>query len=149
MKSYSAYTLIELLIGLSIIAITFSVGIAGYREFSRRQAIVGVQKQVNADLRLAQQLALSGQKPDGCTKLDGYEFNSILTGYEIKAFCTNSTTTTKTVNFSNNFTISAGNVIFKVLGQGTNLSSSLVYTLTEANSGTSVAVTVGVGGEIN
>ena len=55
------YTLIELLVGISIIAIIFGVGFVSYREFSRRQSLTGVTKQLVGDLRLAQQLALTGQ----------------------------------------------------------------------------------------
>ena len=65
----SGFTLIEILVSMTIIGFLFSFGYASFRDFSRRQALAGVVKQVQGDLRLAQQKALSGEKPSGCTTL--------------------------------------------------------------------------------
>ncbi len=150
---HKAYTLIELLIVISITAIVFGVGIAGYREFSRRQALTGILKQVKADLRLAQQLSLSGQKPSDvtCVKLDSYTFTSSGPGYQIIATCINPATVTsivKDVTMPQDTTISNGSVKFKILGQGTDLASLLTLTIQNAVSGTSGKILVAVGGAI-
>lgn len=147
-----AFTLIELLVAVSIITIVFSVGIAGYREFSRRQALSGTLKQIKGDLRLAQQLALTGQKPEGavCGKLYGYTFTRIGSDtYRLVANCDLSNLfTVKEVNLPEYVEISAGSVTFKVLGQGTNLVDNLIYTVTNRVSETNGTITVGVGGDI-
>lgn len=148
---FKGYTLIELLVGISIVLIIFSVGFASYREFSRRQALVGILKQVKADLRLAQQLSLTGQKPSGvtCATLVGYKFfRSDSLNYKLIADCTNADHEIKNVVMPENTTISAGSVTFKVLGQGTDLTSPLTFTITNTTAATSGTVTVGIGGDI-
>ncbi len=143
------YTLIELLVGISIIAIIFSIGFVSYREFSRRQALVGILKQVKSDLRLAQQFALTGQKPDGCSTLSGYKFNrDDSLNYSLIAVCSNGSYIYKSVSMPTDTTISAGSVTFKVLGQGTDLSTPLTFTLTNLDAGTSGTVVVGIGGDV-
>lgn len=152
-RSFKGYTLVELLIGLSIIGIIFSVGLAGYREFSRRQALTGVSKQLKADLRLAQQLALTGQKPDGvsCDTLDGYLFSRVDSNtYQILADCSGvSPHIYKEVDLGSNITITSTNatVTFKVLGQGTDLVASNTLTLTHS-SGNQNIMTIGIGGDV-
>ncbi len=153
----NGYTLIELLVGLSIVSIIFSVGFAGYRDFSRRQALTGVSKQLKSDLRLAQQLALTGQKPDGvaCDTLNGYTFNRINSNeYSLVANCTNGGVTLtspeyKRVDLGDDITLTAtvSSFQFKSLGQGTNLSAANTLTLTHISGNVSV-LNVGVGGDI-
>jgi len=153
----NGFTLIELLVVITISIIVLGVGFAGYREFSRRQALTGIIKQVKADLRLAQQLALTGQKPSGvtCNKLDSYTFTSTGSGYQLIATCVNLTVirpVIKTVTNPINTTISgntANSVIFKVLGQGTNLTSPLIFTIANTVAGTTGTITIGTAGDIN
>ena len=142
------YTLIELLVVITISIIVFGVGMAGYREFSRRQALTGVLKQVKADLRLAQQLALTGQKPEVCTKLIGYTFTTTSSNYKIIANCSDGNVENKSVDMPTNTTISAGSVIFKILGQGTSLSVPLTFTIANSTAGTTGTVIVGTGGDV-
>ena len=155
----SGFTLIELLVGLTIIAIVFSVGFSGYRDFSRRQSVAGVAKSIQSDLRNAQQLALTGQKPTvnylnapvTCTRLSGYSFSRISAqNYQIIANCINAANANhiiKNVTLSTDLSLSAGSVKFKVLGQGTDLSAPLTFTLTHT-AGTSSTITVGIGGDV-
>lgn len=146
-----AYTLIELLIGISIISIIFSVGFASYRDFSRRQALTGVTKAIVSDLRLIQQKSLSGEKPDSCTTLLGYQMDiTSLTSYDLVAVCLTNVVV-KTVDLTEDeVTISSSvdPVQFKVLGQGTNLTSEAVITMTNSKMGKSSEVLVGIGGDI-
>lgn len=146
------YTLIELLVGMSIMAIIFSLGLASYRDFSRRQALTGITKSIISDLRMIQQKALSGEKRDsGCTTyLSGYRFDITSSGYDLKALC-DVTPIVKQVNLSSQFiTISstADPIDFKVLGQGTNLTTTATITITNTKISKSSIITVGVGGEI-
>ena len=158
-KSSSAFTLIELLVVISIIGIIFTLGVAGYRDFSRRQALTGVSKQLKADIRLAQQLALTGQKPSdaSCNTLISYSFSRTgSTGYTIGANCLDaignslSPRIVKTVNLTtSNVSISstASSVTFKTIGQGTDLSGSNTITLTHT-SGNTALIIVGVNGDV-
>lgn len=157
MQNFKGYTLVELLVGLSIISIVFGVGFAGYRDFSRRQALTGVSKQLKADLRLIQQLALTGQKPNGvsCDTLNSYTFSrTSASTYNLVANCVNtlgvvSSPVYKSVNLGSTITFTSTNALFsfKVLGQGTNLTSPNVIILTHS-SGNTNTMTVGIGGDI-
>lgn len=156
----SGYTLIELLVGLTIIAIVFSVGFAGYRDFSRRQLVSGVTKSIVSDLRNAQQLALTGQKPvvdyQGnsvtCTRLSGYSFSRIsATNYQIRAHCDNVALpiSIKNIILSSDLSLSNGSVKFKVLGQGTDLTDTLTIIISHISDvGTTGTITIVKGGTI-
>ena len=147
----SAYTLIEILIGLTLVTIVFTIGLAGYRDFSRRQVLSGASKKVISDLRLAQQKASIGQKPDLCTTLNGYgvDFNLNSSTYTVFADCSNNditetTTTLDGVASSTDFTI-----IFKTLGHGTNLAATQLINLYYLGDiSKTVSITVGLGGGI-
>lgn len=148
---HKGYTLVELLVGISIVAVVFAVGFVSYREFSRRQSLTGVTKQLVGDLRLAQQLALTGQKPTtgSCTTLVGYVISrTSSTSYDLIADCSNADYVIKTIDMPIDTTISAGNVTFKVLGQGTDRTSPLTFTITNTSTGISQDITVGIGGDI-
>lgn len=148
------YTLIELLVTLSIFAIVFTVGYASFRQFSLRQQIVSASKSVLSDLRLIQQKAATGEKPEGstCTTLNGYAFVYVsTTSYELRADCSNNANVlVKAVTLPTGitFSVSTNRTLFKVLGQGTNLASSNTVTLTQTVGGNSATVVIGTGGDI-
>lgn len=155
-KNFKGYTLIELLIVITLISIVFFVGYAGFREFSRRQALGGVSKTIKADLRLAQQLASSGQKPDvgTCTQLNGYSVLFLTNSYSLTANCINggvvSDNNFKTVTLPVGVTETNNlSVQYKVLGQGTNLSADATLTLTHTATGNTSIITIGKGGDVN
>lgn len=162
-KSGAGYTLIEILVALTIIGILFGFGYVSYRDFNRRQALAGVAKQVQGDLRLAQQMALSGQKPDdpkckGTNTLVGYYFGTYFSGpntiYVVGAHCSGGNpTVTKSVTLPNGITLTSSPslaVLFKVLGQGTSIpsGSNLVITLTQAGTNATAVITIDSGGNI-
>lgn len=156
MKNSPAYTLIEILVGITIIGLIFGFGYVSFREFSRRQALAGAVKEIKGDLRLTQALALSGSKPNGCSEyLKGYNFRVVdASSYKIEASCGTTTYEDKTVNLSGNVSISTPTpnpILFKVLGQGTNISQggTAVLTLTQSGTGTTATVIISDGGEIN
>ncbi len=157
----SGYTLIEILVGLTIISLLFGFGYASFRDFSRRQTLVGTAKSVQGDLRLAQEFALAGQKPDdvSCNSpetLDSYSFKVYSASqYKIEADCTGGAAgiVYKDVNLSPDITLSTPSVNpikFKVIGTGTNIPSgqSTTITLTQSGTNAQLVITVGSGGEI-
>lgn len=149
----SGFTLIEVLVGLTIVGLIFAVGFVGFREFARRQALLGAVRRIEGDLRLAQQQALAGKKPVGCVVLDGYRFSaSSENQYRIQAACSNG-------DFSigkDSILLSEGvkmnplpsSIMFKVLGLGTDLASSVEIRLEQSGTGNSQTVTVSPAGEI-
>jgi len=159
-NSPKGYTLIEILVGLSILSLLFAIGYASYREFSRRQILIGTARTIRGDLRLAQELSLSGKKPGGCSVLDGYNFLVVPpTGYEIRALCGVTTYLEKggslvgqgvtLSNLSPDLTPS-NTITFKTLGEGTNIpaGTSTTLTITQTTTGTTTDVVVTSGGEI-
>lgn len=150
------YTLIELLIALTILGIIFGFGYISFRDFSRRQALNSAVRNVSGDLRLTQELALSGKKPVGCTTLSGFRFKISPSSYDIVAVCGSLGTEygVKTgVSIAPGITMSASPsavIFFKILGQGNNLTSGTdeVITLTQTATGKTQTVTVTSGGEI-
>lgn len=158
-KSGTGYTLIEILVSITIIALLFIFGYASFREFSRRQAINSAVRVVRGDLRLAQQQALAGNKPadpkcNAPNLLDGYYFRAASTSYTIEAACSGVSggpVTTKSVSLSSDISMTAPSpnpILFKVLGQGTNISSTATVVLTQAGTNNTQTITITSGGEI-
>jgi len=89
------FTLLELLVVIMTMTLLFGLTYANFRDFQRRQYLESAERQVEADLRLAQQLALSGRKPDTtpdnvCESrvLHGYRFHRTnVRTYDIEAYC--------------------------------------------------------------
>lgn len=153
-RAKPGYTLVEILIGLTILAIVFSMGVASYREFSRRQELNGYIKKAISDIRLIQQKALSGQKPDAglgsCSRLDAYSFvTNGGSSYSIVANCVGGNVTIKSVDLGN-ITVSAttANTRFKVLGLGTDLPGDNILTFRSTLTGNVATLTIGKGGDV-
>ncbi len=154
----SGYTLIEILVVLTVIGILFGAGFVGYRDFSRRQALAGAVKMVQGDLRVAQQSALSGIKPTGAPcagaqTLSGYYFRVVSTSrYQIQAFCSGGSITTNDVNLPPNITISNPSpnpILFKILGMGTDIApGGTSIRVTQGSTGNYIDITIGSGGDI-
>lgn len=151
------YTLIEILVALTIVGLIFSIGYVNFRDFSRRQALAGTARAVMGDLRLAQEQALAGKKPDvvACNppnKLNGFNFRVTGTSsYQLEANCSGGNSLTKAVTLPTGVSISTPSpnpITFKVLGQGTNLSANATITLTQSGTSNTRVVTVSPGGEI-
>ncbi len=147
------YTLIEILVGLTILGLLFGFGFASFRDFSRRQVVSGVGKLIEGDLRLVQQQALSGQKPDDVkcdppNNLSGYRFTvNSSSQYIASANCSGGVVVVKTVNLPEGVTISTPSpnpIEFKVLGHGTNIASGLMSTVTITQAGTNNTLNVAV-----
>lgn len=150
------YTLIELLVAITILGIIFGAGYISFRDFSRRQALAAAVRTVSGDLRLAQELALSGKKPAGCIILNGFKFKIASGSYDVVAACSFPEVEYGVkvgVPLPTGVTMNAqpsSSIFFKILGQGTNISSAspVVITLTQTNTGQTQTVTVTSGGEI-
>lgn len=150
----SAYTLIEVLVSLMIISLLVAVGYANYRDFGRRQALTGAVKQLEGDLRRAQQSALSGIKPNDteCDNgtLTSYQVwinTSNLYNYRIRAICGGNTVLVESITLDGvQVTERTKNPInFRVLGTGADEST---LTLTQDSTGKTATITIGSAGDI-
>lgn len=164
--SAQGFTLIELVVVIMTMGLLFSFGYASYREFARRQQLESVVRTFKGDLRLAQQLALTGKKEAECNTLEGYRVRRIEVSpptppnqfYEIGAVCDGTETCSstpsyciKTVQIPQNITLSPfpapGNrFTFLVLTKGVDRAATVTFT----QSGTSYTKSVEItqGGEI-
>jgi len=152
------YTLIEILVGLTIVALIFAIGYVNFRDFSRRQALVGYARTIKGDLRVAQESALAGKKPadifcDPPSVLNSYYFNVVsASNYQITASCSGGNVIVKDVTLPSDvaISISTNPVLFKILGEGTNVPSATptTITLTQAGTGNTRVITITSGGEI-
>lgn len=155
------YTIIEILVVLTIIGILFAVGYANFRSFSQRQAVMDAAKTLQGSLRLVQQTALSGEKPDSpfCrppNRLNGYNLRVNNSGYTVEANCTGSSVGVVTKEVVLPFGINIGSIpspnpiTFYVLGNGTNIdpNSDAVIIFTQTGTNNVARVTVTSGGEI-
>lgn len=150
------FTLIEIIIGLAIISLLFLVGFASYQEFARRQALNTAYGQVKSSLELAQQLALSGEKPDDCTRagkiLSSYKvsFYSDRDSYEIHAVCrttsapfTDTEILKKTIQLPPGVRVSVTLAVsYKVLGQGKDPSIDQDFEFTQSSTGRTLPVSI-------
>ena len=154
------FTLLEVLMGIAVVGIVFSgLGYASFRDFSRRQRVIAVQRTLMSDLRFAQKDSVSGKKPAGCSGvLNGYEFRQAscsggsCSQYNINSLCSgNQSVNVKQITLPSNVTVNSVNPFtFKALDQGTSLvtGASVTLTITDSSSGISVAVNISDTGEI-
>jgi len=154
-KAGKGFTLIEILVAVTIIGLIFSIGYVSFREYSRRQTVVSVTRAIKSDIRLAQQNAISGKKPAGCvTDLDAYSasFSEANNSYTVGAVCGGITIEEKTVELPSGVTMTAPSInplIFYSVGRGTNIAvGGIIITISQPASSYSQTVEMGPGGEI-
>jgi type II secretory pathway pseudopilin PulG len=157
-KSFG-YTIIEIIVSIFILIIIFSAVQAGYRVFILQKSLGSVKSQIISDIKLAQQYAMSGKKPTGCSGLNGYRFTTIsntdpdLNYYQIWSDC-DTDVKVKEVYLKNiakqvSFTSVNPNVLFKVLGAGTDIGEGLTRTITLSQSGGgTMTIIITPGGEV-
>lgn len=155
-SSVWGFTMIEVLVVIATMILIFMVGFANFRGSQKKQELSNAVLSVKTDLRFAQELALAGKKPSGCTQLNGYVLDS--TGadrYRIVANCDNNVIITiaeyPEKNIKNRFpTVSLPaftDVFFNVLGRGVKTSTNIVINLSNVSGAQPIVVTKG--GEIN
>jgi len=152
------YSLLEILIVLVIIGVVFSVGIAQFRDFSRRQAVRVAARQLLGDIREIQSQALSGKKPAGCTgTFNGIRF--AMTGssgppqYEIQAQCSTASPAANVKTLADSVYIQTplpGDVVFRTVANGTNLvaGSSRVVTVCASGISGGISLTISASGDV-
>ena len=95
------FTLIELVVVFTVVAIIFSMGVAGYSSYNSAQTITTAQADIVSMLQKAKFSASSQVKPSGCIgTLTGYEVDicdapstcTPVNSYYLKAICGNTPT---------------------------------------------------------
>lgn len=144
------YTLIEILVGLTITALIFSGGYTNYRDFVRREALNNAYDRLQKDLNLARQRSLSGEKPVNCAtrELRGYNVSITSDRYTITASCGTSNILVRDIEFPEGIAASPSEIFFKTLGQGTTSSSDEEITLTQDSTNEQRTLTVSPEGSV-
>jgi len=152
-KSCSGFTLVELLVTLSIIALLFSLGLTQYNRFNRRQILIRAKDNLITELRLAQTKASASEKPSDCgaAPLLGHklEFTSNR-DYQIAAVCDGTSVVVKGDMFLPLGIVKESGpdeILFKVLSQGVDISGEQDIVITD-DLGQSQTITVNSVGEI-
>lgn len=162
------FTLIELLVGIVIMSVILGLGAASYRTFQKSQQLNQATQDLITNLRYAQSLSLSGNKPVGCGNIPflGYEVNIVSGGYTLFPFCSDGITTpgfpaSKTVTFPNGVTATASPIScieFYALNKGVGpcgtgganiVQTATTITLTNSQNGQQKSISINQAGEIN
>ena len=72
LKSFSGFTLIELIVVVAIMIIFSGVSISAYFQFSQRQEVLNDARSVATTFRRVQSMARNLVYPSGCSGLSGY-----------------------------------------------------------------------------
>lgn len=138
------FTLIEILVSISIVSLLTGLTIAGYGTFNKKQTVKTAAYQLASNLRLAQQKAISGEKPSGCTgNLQSWQINITANNYSQVVVCINPdfSTTINTTVFPTNVTSSTGTITFSAM-TGSVTAGAGTYTITGNYSGTTYSNTI-------
>lgn len=152
-RSQAGFSLIELLVVVTIILTLTGLGLAGYNNFNQRQILRQAAEGVKNSLRDAQNRALTGEKGSICTGiLDYWRFSinaTTRTSYYITGRCAGSDFGQKNFNLPPNLTFRAAvNIDFKPLAQGTKSNATVTITIDQSTTGNSINITVSPSGEI-
>jgi len=150
-RNCPGFTLIELLLIFSLMSLLFSLGVAQYNRFNRRQALNKAKDELISNLRLAQGKSLAAEKPADCTDtLTGHKLvfiNGNNQDYKIVAVCGNEPELKTGMSLPEDV-VKQGNptqeVFFKALSQGVETET----TFTLSGFGETRVITVTTAGEI-
>lgn len=88
MRNENGFTLVELLIVVTIAVTISSVGLAGYNGFNRRERLKQTASTLKNSLRFAQAKSFSAEKPDtGCTTFVGMRMTFTVSSYSVWHTC--------------------------------------------------------------
>lgn len=137
MKKREGFTLIEILVVISIAGLLVTMGIASYMEFNRRQILDQASKTILNDLRYIQSRASVGDKgpTDTCSSpLTGWYFEVVDSNhYELYGNCGSDFSLKSTAlptNLSFVSPVAGTKILFKPLGLGVDLGVNPSMTIT-------------------
>lgn len=146
-----AFTIIELLVVMALIALMAGSGAAISLSAGRKKAVDGAAEDLASAMRQARDYAQAGKKDTSCgvVPLDGWQVVVDSSGYTVQGKC-GATFGNPKKNFSNGVTVTAGTgtVLFNPLSLGTNLDADLTITLS-ASGTTPKTVKVTKNGEVS
>jgi len=143
-----SFTLIELLIVISIISILSTVGLAYYNKYGEEVKLKNSANQLADVLELAKKKAESSELFQPCSDFLGYNVTVTTSYYLLRFNCGGSYQTVQSYNFPTNITAVSGTDYFnfKPLGLGTNITvNSIILKNTVINQCQDISIsTIGV-----
>jgi len=157
MKKSQGFTLIELMIVVSIMLLGLGFAITRYSFFHEAQRVKQASNALASDLSLAHNSAVSGKKPVSCLATEmlvGYKVTFSTSSYSVVPQCSSSgdiTGTATTVTLPSGITFALpvpSSFVYYPMTQGTSLTSDVTLGLTDGI--TSLTVTIDKAtGEVN
>ncbi|MEK7592272.1 MAG: type II secretion system protein [Patescibacteria group bacterium] len=151
---HSGFTLLEIIIAISLLMLLTGGVIAGYSTFNDTQKIKQTALTFKSYLRSAQTKATSGVKPAVCTTLDGYIVRVDVSSYTVDAMCDGSIVTDADTSYSVALTSQTivsspvtASFVFRVLTRAVSLAQITTYTFTSGSKGYQISVSPS--GDIN
>lgn len=87
----SGFTMIELLISITIMMLLLGVGVASFISFNERQQLSSAAKELQEFFRSAQTRARTGDVPQGCGSLSGYNIQMAVDSPSVQMYAVCST----------------------------------------------------------
>jgi prepilin-type N-terminal cleavage/methylation domain-containing protein len=122
------FSLVELMVAIGLMLIVLMVAVPNYENFRRGKTLDKAYQEMVADLRMGQEYAMSGKKPQEAASpcitstLQGYYIDKILPStYLIRVQCGGTLYTVKSVRMDNVTLNNFGSFGFKPLGGGTTI----------------------------
>ncbi len=115
------FTLIELIVSISIILLLVSSSLAVFSVFRSKRSAINDSQLVANTLRDGHRRSLSGLKPDGCVNvsLSGYTVTVVSSSLQLVATCPGGTPVQETVNLpSGKITAGSGAYFFPAVSGG-------------------------------
>jgi prepilin-type N-terminal cleavage/methylation domain-containing protein len=140
--SCRGFSLVELLVSITLLALLAGLGLVKYNTYNQQQVVVQAASDLKNNLRLIQNKALSGEK-DCSGTLEGYEVTFGTTSYTYCSRCSGGASgTSQTYNLPDpvQFTLVPTSLFFKVLAQGVLINGSSQIDVTAYGRTESVAV---------
>lgn len=149
MHRQAGFTLLELMVSVTIMLLLLGGGLAAYIRLNNRQLLIDSGRQLQLLMRTAQKQARVGSKPAGCSRLLSYAVQVVagqLASANLLAECENSNYTVQSSDFNPGVTSqNAFTVHFYVLTGGVGGAGTFVLQRGNQN----VTMTVNQGGEIS
>ncbi|MBI5019119.1 prepilin-type N-terminal cleavage/methylation domain-containing protein [Candidatus Gottesmanbacteria bacterium] len=146
------FTLVELLIVISILIIMLGAGLATFNSFNRRERLKQTALTLKSTLRLAQTKAISVEKPtSGCTSFTGMYVSFTATTYSIGHQCNPEGIVggSETVTLPPGITFSPVPSAFTILSQTNTINIASPVSLIIINGSELYSLTVSPNGSVN
>ncbi|MGI5827465.1 MAG: pilus assembly FimT family protein [Patescibacteria group bacterium] len=140
----SGFSLIELLVVMTIIGTLTGLGMMAFSEIQEDQLLKKTVKQVRSGLYEARESAFFGKKPNpGCTPFNGVEFAYSTTSFSLHPHCNNiQQSATKTVSLDKGVQLtSSGSVLFSSVTRGADAEESIMIQIPGTTKDATITVT--------